>query len=335
MFRRIAIVFFAISFNVQASDVMYDVQIFESGNDVKSSKVALTEFLSSMTLGNDGFYNKALSPAKSLNLNLSGADRIQEVNIKIIDEMNVVLSTFKDTPENKKLEAVQKIVNGIDPDIFKNGGANIQFINGSPSAAFSRTLIMIEKKAGNVTANAEKLMNTLSSYKRSAIQGTYVYEYSDSRNISQSTIKISVGSDATWKTPLAADGISANQDLVLKKCRQIFGWKCVTAIYKTGGLLTGADSMKYLYAGIYDLVNNADHSDFINDKRSFNQITGSTALYVIKESTNWILLYGVDSQWNTGSISFEGLIKDEFLKDAKRIRERISLDFKISPQDIR
>lgn len=335
MFKRIGMLFFALSFSVQAADFIGDVQIFEVAIDAKSPKIALEEFLASTTLSNDGFYNKVLSPAKSLNLNLSNADRIQEVNTKVINEINAVISAFKNTSEEKKLMAVQNVVKQIDPEVFKNNGANIQFINGSPSAAFNRTLIMIEKKAGNAAVSAEQLVNTFSSYKRSTLLGMHVYEYSDSRNISQSSIKTSVGSEGSWKLPLAAPGISANKDLVLKKCRQIFGWKCVTSVYKTGELLTGGESIKYLYAGIYDLVNNADHPDFANDKRSFNQITGSTALYVIKESQNWILLYGVDSQWNTGSISFEGLIKEEFFKDAKRIRERISLDFKISPQDIK
>lgn len=335
MFRRIGILFFALTFNVQASDIIEEVQLFEVAFDAQNQKVALTEFLSSMTLGNDGFYNKVLSPAKSLNLNLNSADRIQEVNVKIVNEMNAVISAFKATSEEKKLIAVQNVVKQIDPEVIKNNGANIQFINGSPSAAFYRTLIMIEKKPDNATASAEQLVSTLSSYKRSAVMGAQVYEYSDSRNISQSAIKISVGSDVSWKLPQAPPGISSKQDLVLKKCRQIFGWKCVTSIYKTGQLLEGADNIKYLYAGIYDLVNNPDHPDFVNDKRSFNQITGSTALYIMKESPNWILLYGVDSQWNTGSISFAGLIKEEFFKDAKRIRERISLDLKISPQDIK
>lgn len=329
------ILFFAFSLNVQASDIFDETQILDSAADVKSPKVALTEFLTTMTLGTDGFYNKVLSPAKSLNLNLSSADRILEINTKVINEMNAVVSIFKDTSEDKKLEAVQRVVNQIDPEISKNNGANIQFINGSPSAAFSRTLIMIEKRSGNAAVSAEQLVNSLSSYKRSALQGALVYEYSDSRNISQSSIKTSVGSDVSWKLPLAAPAIGPNLDLVLKKCRQIFGWKCVTSIYKTGQLLEGAANIKYLYAGIYDLVNNSDHPDFVNDKRSFNQITGSTALYIIKESTNWILLYGVDSQWNAGSISFSGLIKEEFLKDAKRIRERISLDLKLSSQDIK
>ena len=329
----------AISLNANSTEMETAVDItaeyIEAAVTTSNTKLTLNKFLSTLTLGNDGFYNKVISPAKSLNLNLNDAARTQEINTKVINEMDAIVSVFKKTSEDKKLEAVKSIVNQIDPDIIKNGGANIQVINGSPSNAFSRTLIMIEKKSGNINATAEQLLKTFSSYKRSAIPSTFIYEYSDARNLSQSSIKTTVGTDLSWKLPQAAPEISANQDLVLKKCRQIFGWKCVTSIYQTGQFLAGEDNIKYFYAGIYDLANNQDHSGFSQDRRSMNQITGSTALYIIKESAGWILLYGVDSQWNVGAISFATLIQDEFLKDAKRIKERISIDLKVSANDIR
>lgn len=299
------------------------------------SKAALTDFLSTKTLGNDGFYNKILSPSKSLNLNLSATDRTAEANSKIVNELDSVLLAFTNSTEDNKLAEVRKTVSQIDPDVIKKGGVNIQFTDGKPSAGFSRILIMIEKKSDNAEVSAERLMSAFSSYKRSALPATSFYEYSDSRNISQSSIKSTEGSDESWKLPQAAPEIAPNQDLVLKKCRQIFGWKCATSIYQTGQLLTNEESIRYLYAGIYDLKNNPDHPTFAGDKRSFNQITGSTALYVVKESANWILLYGVDSQWNEKSISFAGLIQEEFLKDSKRIKERISLDLKLSMQEIK
>lgn len=312
-----------------------DLNIFEGNVLAGNTKTALTKLLSSMTLSNDGFYNKAISPAKSLNLALNDASRIEEVNFKIISEMDALSKAFKIAPEDKKVEETRKIIAQIDPDIIKNNGANIQVINGSPSAAFSRTFIMIEKKPSNPSATTERLLGTLSSYKRSAIPRAYTFEYSDSRNLNQSSVKKTEGTDVSWKPPFAAQEITMNQDLVLKKCRQIMGWKCVTSLYQTGQLLTGADKTKYLYAGIYNITSNTDHPDFANDKRSFNQITGSTALYIIRESPSWILLYGVDSQWNEGSISFVSLIQDEFLKDSKRIKERIRIDLAVSPDEIK
>ena len=300
-----------------------------------SNRVELLKFLNDMTLGNDGFYSKVLSPAKSLNLGLSESDRTLEINNKVAGEIDSVLTTFKNSKEENKLQAVRAHVSKFDPEVISNNGAHIIFFNDGPSAAFSRVLMMVEKRAGNALTTAERLLNSFSSYKRSAIPSTYFYEYSDARNLSQSTIKTGVGSDATWKLPLAAEAIKPNQDLVLKKCRQIFGWKCVTSLYRTGQVLQGSDSTRLFYAGIYNLVSNPDHPEFISDKRSTNQITGSTAFYAVRESANWIILYGIDSQWNQGTILFTTLISEELLKDSKRIRERLSLDLKVSILEIK
>lgn len=328
--------FSLIGFYVAAFEGETDFDYFEVGAVTSdSSRNELQKFLNSMTLSNDGFYNKILSPAKSLNLNLSESDRTLEVNNKVAAEIDDVLTTFKNSKDENKLEAVRAQVSKYDPEVISNNGAHITFLNDAPSAAFSRILMMVEKKAGNPSATAEGLLNSFSSYKRSAIPSTLVYEYSDPTNISQGKVKSSVGSVVSWKIPLAAEPIKPNQDLVLKKCRQIFGWKCVTSLYRTTQILPGKDSIKLLFAGIYNLISNPDHPDFANDMRSTNQITGSTAFYAVRESTNWIILYGIDSQWNKGAITFRPMISDEFLKDAGRIKERLSLDLKISLSEIK
>lgn len=297
------------------------------------SRAELAKFLTSMTLGNNGFNNRVLSPAKSLNLNLSESDRTEEINLKFVNELDEVLTAFQNSAEDKKLENVRAVAKKYDPELL-NSGANIQFFNiSAPSAAYSRVLIMIDKKA-NPSVSAEAVLKSFSSYKRSALPSTHIYEYSDAGNIVQSKIKTSIGSDTSWKLPLAAEPIKPDQYLVLKKCRQIFGWKCVTSLYRTGQLGAGSDNLKFFYAGIYDLVANQDHPDFAGDKRSFNQITGSTALYTVKESAKWLLLYGIDSQWNQNLISFTTLIADEYVKDSKRIIERLSVDLKIPVSDI-
>ncbi|MEQ1721793.1 MAG: hypothetical protein ABL930_01365 [Pseudobdellovibrio sp.] len=321
------IVFFSLTLGLQAYAQPSSLEI--------SEKEALVQLLYGFNLGNDAFYNKALSPAKSLNMDLSDASRTQEVNDKITNEMDAVISAFNNSGDDKKLDAVKAQVNLIYPEINKNNGAYIQFVKGTPSAAYSRVILMIEKKAGNTTATGEQFLKSFSSYKRSAIPSTTIYEYSDAKNLSQSQIKTTEGSDTSWKLPQAAPQVALRQDLVLKKCRQILGWKCVTSLYHTGELLQNANNVKYLFAAIYDLKNNPDHPEFAKDKRGINQITGSTALYAIKESAKWIMIYGVDAQWNEDKISFAGLIQDEFQKDFSRIKERLMLDLKITAQDIK
>lgn len=311
--------------------------IFEIQNSVVESneKMALTQLLYGFNLGNNAFYNKTISPAKSLNTNLNDSGRVQEVNDKIIAEMDKVITAFNLASEDRKAQTVKEAVDQIDPEINKNGGAYIQFINGKPSAAFSRVILMIQKKAGNSAATGEQFLKSFSSYKRSAIPSTTIYEYSDAKNLNQSSIKETEGNDNTWKNPLAAPEMALNQDLVLKKCRQILGWKCVTSLYHTGEVLQNSDNVKYLFAAIHDLNNNPDHPNFAKDKRSFNQLAGSTALYSIKENANWIMIYGVDAQWNTDKISFSSLIQDEFQKDYKRVKERLMIDLKISQEDFK
>ena len=309
-----------LGFNVLAFDRLFEpgiLDFLEVGVPVAdNSRAGLLNFLNTMTLSNNGFYNKVLSPAKSLNMDLSESDRTLEINTKVAGEIDSVLTAFKNAREGNKLQAVQSEVSKFDPEVISNNGAHIIFFNDGPSAAFSRVLMMVEKKAGS-TANAETMLNSFSSYKRSAIPSTYVYEYSNASSITQSTIKTGVGTELTWKMPMAAEAIKPNQDIVLKKCRQIFGWKCVTSLYRTTQILSGKDSIKLLYVGIYNLVLNPDHPEFAGDKRSTNQITGSTAFYAVRESANWIILYGIDSQWNQGTISFTSLISDEFLKDSQ------------------
>lgn len=295
----------------------------------------IAQVLAAITLGNDGFYNRVISPGKSLNINQSESARVEESNKIISEEINKVVATFESSPEELKVAYVKAIVSSIDPKIISNGGASMQFFGIAPSGAYSRFFVMIPKNSKNLKITQKQLLASFSSYKRSAIPGLSVYEYSEAKNISQSRILTREGSAESWKLPQAAAQIAKNQDLVLKKCRQIFGWKCVTSMYRTGELQSAKTSMSYFYAGIYDLVNNPDHVMFERDARSKNQISGSTAVYVFAESSNWIMLYGIDSQWNTSNVSFASLIEQEYQKDFLRLKERISGDMKILMTDLK
>jgi hypothetical protein len=65
-----------------------------------------------------------------------------------------------------------------------------------------------------------------------------------------------------------------------------------------------------------------------------NQITGSTAMYIVKETTDYVMLYGIDSQYNNDKASFTGAILSEFQKDMDRFKQRISTDLGIAVKDI-
>jgi len=289
----------------------------------------ITKTLNSRTNGNDPFYSKALSPAQSLDVSKNKSDRVQAVNNNIISEMNAVLTAFKTSPESKKLENVTAAVSGIEAEVVKAGGAYITFTDSNPSAAVSRTFLMIPKKI-KAGLTSKTIFDILTSYKRSPKPSDHVYEYSSAQNLTQGAVQYTQGDDNSWKGANALKPFEMNKDIVLKKCRQLLGWRCVTSLYQANILTKGSDAAELLFISTYDLTQNPDHPEFAGDKRGMNQYTGSTALYVVKESAEWILLYGLDSQWNDGKLSFQGAIQKEFQKDFDRLKDRISTDIQVS-----
>lgn len=293
----------------------------------------ILQLISDFNLGNNGFYNRVLSPAKTADVNKSESDRTSAANKRIQHELLTVISVFDKSTEDNKEKNVRDAFSLYDKSLLVKG-TNIIFADTQPSTAATRTLILIKKDGRNTQIDAKNLLKTFTSYKRSAAPSTYVYEYSDAKNISQSRIKTTVGNDLSWKKDQAAPEMP-NDDLVLKKCRQIFGWKCVTSLYRTGEMVLNNKKTQYLIAGVYDLKNNPDHPEFSKDKRSFNQIDGSTAIYLVRESADWVMLIGIDAQWNEEKPSFITLVMDEVQKDFLRIKERIAEDLKIKTSDIK
>ncbi len=304
--------------------VSFSAEPAASVKDIES----IAQILNSRTNGNDAFYNKALAPAQSLQLDKNKSERVQTVNQQIMLEFTSVLNSFKNASEDKKLDSVNQAVKGIEPQVVNNGGAYVSFVDSVPSAATARTFLMIPKslKPGLTSAT---ILDILTSYKRSAKQNEQLYEYGSAQDLTSGSFTSVQGSDTSWKGSEAAQPFVLNQNYAIKKCRQLLGWRCVTSLYRADTQLSGADAFKLLFIAAYDLQSNPDQAEFSRDKRSTNQITGSTAAYVIKESANWILLYGVDNQWNSGKLSFQGAIQTEFKKDFERLKERISLDLQI------
>lgn len=293
-------------------------------------KAALSDLLTTFTIGNNALYNRIISPGKSLNTGRSDADRTAELNAQLLTEMNAVIFTFKNSTEEEKVQKVNQVVAQIDREVVSNKGVHIQFIGGRPSAAINRTLVMIPKDTNNPALTVENVLNTVTSYRRSARPSDYAYEYSQADNLQQSTVRLTQGNDETWKPPLAPAGLEIGKDYAIKKCRQIFGWKCATALYHADRLLSGEDEVGLMYTGSYNLKDNADNSQFARDGRSKNQVEGSTGLVIVKESPNWIMVYAADAQWKNGGISFGGIIQGEAKKDFKRYKERLATDLRLN-----
>jgi hypothetical protein len=290
----------------------------------------VSQLINERTNGNDAFYSRALAPAQSLDSKMSKSDRINAVNSLMINEINSILLAFKTATEDKKVEAINRAILNFDGELVKNGGAWITFFDTKPSAAISRSFLMIPKKIKN-NLKAIDLLNIVTSYKHSAKQSDYVYEYPDFQNLTVGQVIETKGSENSWRPPLAGAPFQLGVSTALKKCRQILGWRCVTSLYRADEFLTGSENIKILFISSYDLETNPDHPTFAKDKRSANQVSGSTAVYIFKESPEWILFYGVDNQWNEGKLSFQNAIQTEFKKDFLRFKERVSQDLQVSP----
>jgi hypothetical protein len=293
----------------------------------------LGKYLSDRTLGADPFYGKVLAPALNLETSKTKVDRISEANVIMVSELDMMSYSFSITPAANLVNHMYDVVKLVDPAIIGRGG-NIIFSGTNPSLAISRNLILIQKSKTKVSDPAAALMKTLTSYKHSAKPNDFVYEYSDATNLTSGAIKSTVGSDSSWTGAGAAPSFNENQDYVLKKCRQLLGWRCITSLYRTETLTDGVNRAQILFISLYDLTQNKDHAEFAGDKRSMNQITGSTAVYVIKETADYVMLYGVDSQYNNDKASFTGAILSEFQKDMDRFKQRISTDLGIAVKDI-
>lgn len=282
----------------------------------------LKQVIDSYTLNSSHvLYERVLSPAMIPDLSKNKDERIQILNEQISIEINTVLSAFNNSNEDKKQKAVLQVIKNIDSTMLSPASANLQFTTGEPGVGTARTLLMFKKKSH---MTPENIIAVISSYKRAAKPSDHAYEYEDPQNLTKGKIIYTKGSDTSWTGSSAPDSFTPEKDYVLKKCRYIFGWKCNTLLYHVDKLNTPEGRVDYLFMSNYDLKNNPDHRDFIVDNRSVNQIAGTTAIYIVKESTEWILVYGLDVFFTDDSISFGALIKNEFAKDFKRLNQRLT-----------
>ncbi len=306
--------------------------IFASNAFAAPESDQVAKVLKYRTNGNDAFLNRLLSPAKTLDITKSDSDRVQGVNNKIAKEIDLIAAAFNSAAEDKKVDATFAAANSIDAKLKSSNGANIVFVDGTPSAATSRNLILIPKKNSSITAAS--VTDILTSYKRSAKLSDYVYEYADVQSLTSGLIKTATGTETSWIPPEAATAFSSGKPYVLKKCRQLLGWRCVTSFYRKDAYLKSTHAFSLLFVAIVDLTQNPDHANFAGDKRSINQIAGSTAVYMVKESSKWVMIYGSETQWANEKLSFTGVIQKEFQKDFDRFKERLSLDLKISSGEL-
>ena len=287
-------------------------------NKNQSNQQLIEDILNRFTLGNDGFYNRVLSPAKSLNEQKSDSDRTAEANEKIKNNLTQLIDAFDNAPEDQKAVQVEATLKALDPNFEKGQSGRIEFTDGKISAAFSRIAFVVEKE----NANADMVLSSFTSYKRSAKKSDYVFEYENFQDISSGKITEREGSDTSWFPPQAAPALGLGESIVIKKCRQILGWKCGTTLYHADQ----NEKFKFVFMGNHLLSDNIDNPYFKGDGRTKNQVAGSTAVFIVKESEKHILFAAADSTWNKKGLQFTSIIQSEYQKDLNKFKQRLMFD---------
>ena len=307
-----------IELNEPQEEEQLPIEPIEESRLNSANKQAVADVLTHFTLGNDAFFNKVLSPAKSLNEQRSDADRTAEANEKIQNNLSAIMDAFDSAAEDQKAAKVEEALKKLDPSFEKGQSGRIEFTDGKISAAFSRIGFVIEKQ----NATAQMVLDAFTSYKRSAKPSDYVFLYEDHQDITRGNVSIREGTETTWFPPLAPAAMEIGSAVVVKKCRQILGWKCGTTLYH----VDQKENFKYVFMGNYDLSKNPDNPYFKGDSRTKNQIAGSTALFIVKESEKYILFAAADSTWNKKGLSFTSIIQGEYQKDLNKFKQRLMFD---------
>ena len=295
-----------------------------------------TEFIAQLlrqrTLSEDVTYSRIIAPA--LGLNESERLRaIDSVNGQIVHELYLIGRAWDKNNAGDAVRKIREAAGEIDPALT-SGFGNIIFQGKSPSALQSRTLFVISKANIQAAQPLQLLRDATTSYKRSGKPDDFVFEYDNVLDLTQGEIHEQVGSETSWQKREAAPAMPYGKDIAIKKCRQILGWRCTTALYHATEYGKNSSSeTQFLVTFTYDLTKNADHPKF-SPSQSKNQIDGTTSVLVFKESANWLLVYGTDHRYKIDKQSFTSMVQKEFRADTERLRQRIANDLGIALTDI-
>ncbi len=316
---------------------------FLIGSTLCASEIDLiATVLEKRTLGGDELSLRLVAPASSLEQNENL--KIVQTNSRIVREVTHVVNAWIAATDLDRVRAVRKAAQDLDPELRTEFG-HIVFEGNSPSAFQTRTLFLIPKKKIKLMNPAQIVFDAVTSYKRSAKKDDFVYEYANAQNLTFGVITERLGSANSWLKPEAALPFTSGSDFALKKCRQILGWRCTTALYHaesytSGSVVNGAGSESanstsfILFSYTYDLIKNSDHSQFSRSQAK-NQVDGTTAVLLVKETDNWILVFGTDHRYRAEKQSFSGLVQREFGDDTERLKQRIATDLGISAAEIK
>ncbi len=287
----------------------------------------LSQLLRQRTLSEEATYSRIIAPALSLNES-ERLRAIDSVNGRIVQELFLIGQAWEQNDAGDIVRKIRQAANEIDPALANEFG-NIIFEGKAPNALQSRTLFIISKANLQIAQPLQVLRDSITSYKRSGKPDDFVFEYGNVLDLTQGEIQERVGSQTSWLKPEAAPSMVLDEDIAIKKCRQILGWRCTTALYHTTEYgKNSASKTQFLVSFTYDLTKNADYPKF-SSSQSKNQVDGTTSVLIVKESANWLLVYGTDHRYKLEKQSFTNIVQKEFRQDTERLRQRIAIDLGI------
>jgi hypothetical protein len=284
--------------------------------------------MNNIAKGRDDSFTQPVALAWSLNTDHSTADRIREVNARMAQEIERVVTAFVNAPAAEKIATTTAVVAQIDLETALNGADEV-FEGSGPGLAVMRQLLIVP--AADIGANpVDKLMQISSSFVRSPKTADVYYEYSDPANLKKSSILAMPGSNTSWTTgarpPMATGPVYA-----LKKCRDIFilGWYCDTSLYQVRDLPGSGGRVKFLLTVLYSLPRGADNAIFTDD-RAENVVDGFSAIYVVLVSDDQLLVYDTGVQYKTGDTSHQGSLNDGLKEEYRQFVSLLNTDLRIA-----
>ncbi|HTC18131.1 MAG TPA: hypothetical protein VK690_03375 [Stellaceae bacterium] len=271
--------------------------------------------LDGIAAGRDSAFTQPLAPAWSLNAALSTPDRIREIDARMAQEIERVVTAFVNAPAGGKIDATRAVVAQIDAETARDGAAQI-FEGSGPGLGVIRQLLFVPAAAAGANP-VETLMRISSQFMRSPKTDDVYYEYSNPADLKKSSVLELPGSDTSWtsgaRPPMAPGAVYA-----LKKCRNILilGWYCDTSLYQVRDLPGSGGHAKILLTLLDPLPKGADNAKFTDD-RAANVVDGFSAIFIVLASGDHVLIYNIGIQSKTGSTSMQSTL-DAGLKEQYR-----------------
>ena len=287
-------------------------------------KRAIAGILDALGAGRDPLMGPHVMPAQSLATHESRAQRIAAANARMAQEIDRVVTAFKEAPEAQKAAATRAAVAAFDKETAADG-ASRQFEGRGPSLSIMRQMLLLRTDQIKAPDPAARVIDVVSSFERSPKTDDDYFEYSSPTDLKGSKITELAGSKTSWTTA-AQPSMQKDTLYAQKKCRHIvvLGWYCNTSLYSVRDAPAPLGG-KLLLTALYPLPRGHDNRAFTDD-RAVNIVDGYTALYVVVPSGGMVLVYNLGIQDKAAAPSHTGRLNDGHKEEYRQLVTRLKAD---------